>query len=76
MRENALVSPQRAPQGEPNTHDGTILTQKPLELWGTDGTTVQVVHEGTVWIFGAVEHFNAECVGIHASKHGDRFNVP
>jgi transposase InsO family protein len=75
MRENALLSPQRAPQGEPNTHDGTILTQRPLELWGTDGTTVQVVEEGTVWIFGAVEHFNAECVGIHASKSGDRFNA-
>ena len=75
MRENALLSPQRAPQGEPNTHDGTILTTQPLEMWGTDGTTTQVVEEGTVWIFGAVEHFNAECVGIHASKSGDRFNA-
>jgi transposase InsO family protein len=75
MRENALLSPQRAPQGEPNTHDGTILTDRPLEMWGTDGTTAQVVDEGTVWIFGAVEHFNAECVGIHASKSGDRFQA-
>jgi len=75
MRENALLSPQRAPQGEPNTHNGTILTTRPLEMWGTDGTTTQVVEEGTVWIFGAVEHFNAECVGIHASKSGDRFNA-
>ena len=75
MRENALLSPQRAPQGEPNTHDGTILTDRPLEMWGTDGTTAQVVNEGTVWIFGAVEHFNAECVGIHASKSGDRFQA-
>jgi len=75
MRENALLSPQRAPQGEPNTHNGTILTNQPLEMWGTDGTTTQVVEEGTVWIFGAVEHFNAECVGIHASKSGDRFNA-
>ncbi len=75
MRENALLSPQRVPQGEPNKHDGTISTDKPLEMWGTDGTTTQVVEEGTVWIFGAVEHFNAECVGIHASKSGDRFNA-
>ncbi len=75
MRENALLSPQRAPQGEPNKHDGTITTDKPLEMWGTDGTTTQVVEEGTVWIFGTVEHFNAECVGIHASKSGDRFNA-
>ncbi len=75
MRENNLLSPQRAPQGEPYTHDGTITTDRPLEMWGTDGTTTQVVEEGTVWIFGAVEHFNAECVGIHASKSGDRFNA-
>ena len=75
MRENHLLSPQRAPQGEPTKHDGTISTDKPLEMWGTDGTTTQVVEEGTVWIFGAVEHFNAECVGIHASKSGDRFNA-
>jgi len=75
MREHSLLSPHRAPHGEPNTHTGTISTDKPLEMWGTDGTTTQVVDEGTVWIFGAVEHFNAECVGIHASKSGDRFNA-
>lgn len=75
MREHALLSPQRAPRGEAKTHDGTITTEKPLEMWGTDGTTVQVVEEGTVWIFGAIEHWNAECVGIHACKVGDRFNA-
>jgi len=75
MREHALLSPQRAPKGEAKTHDGTITTEKPLEMWGTDGTTVQVVDEGTVWIFGAIEHWNAECVGIHACKTGDRFNA-
>ncbi len=75
MREHALLSPQRAPAGEAKTHEGTITTKKPLEMWGTDGTTVQVVEEGTVWIFGAIEHWNAECVGIHTCKIGDRFNA-
>lgn len=75
MRENQLLSPLRAPKGEPKVHDGTIITDRPLEMWGTDGTMVQVVKEGTVWIFAAVEHFNAECVGIHACKTGDRFNA-
>jgi putative transposase len=28
-----------------------------------------------VWIFGAIEHWNAESVGIHACKIGDRFNA-
>lgn len=75
MREHALLSPQRAPKGETKTHDGTICTEKPNELWGTDGTLAQTVEEGTVWIFAAVEHWNAECVGIHASKKGDRFET-
>jgi putative transposase len=75
MREHSLLSPNRVPQGESRTHEGTITTERPLEIWGTDGTTAQVVEEGTVWIFAAVEHWNAECVGIHASKSGDRFNA-
>lgn len=75
MREHALLSPLRAPQGEPKTHDGTICTDQPLEMWGTDGTLTQTVEEGTVWIFAAIEHWNAECVGIHASKSGDRFEA-
>jgi transposase InsO family protein len=75
MRENDLLSPQRAPKGEAKTHEGSITTDKPLQMWGTDGTMTQVVKEGTVWIFGAIEHFNAECVGIHASKSGDRFEA-
>ena len=75
MREHALLSPQRAPKGEAKAHNGTICTAKPNEMWGTDGTTVQVVEEGTVWIFGAIEHWNAECVGLFACKEGHRFNA-
>lgn len=75
MREHSLLSPNRVRKGEAKTHEGTITTERPLEMWGTDGTMAQVVEEGTVWIFAAVEHWNAECVGIHASKSGDRFNA-
>ena len=38
MHENALLSPHRRPQGEPNLHDGTITTDRPNDMWGTDGT--------------------------------------
>ena len=31
------------------------------------------VDDGWVWIFAAVEHWNAECVGWHAGKVGSRF---
>ena len=33
MRENALLSPHRRPQGDPVLHDGSILTQRPNEMW-------------------------------------------
>ena len=37
MRENALLSPHRRPQGVAVLHDGTITTDCPNEMWGTDG---------------------------------------
>ena len=42
-------------------------------MWGTDGARVFTVEDGWGWIFVAVEHFNAECVGYHVCKLGDRF---
>ena len=42
-------------------------------MWGTDGVRVFTVDEGWVWIFAAVEHWNAECVGWHVCKVGSRF---
>lgn len=73
MRLNQLLSPYRVPQGEPNPHDGKIITISPNVMWGTDGTKVFTVEEGWCWIFTAVEHWNAECVGWHVTKTGDRF---
>lgn len=73
MRLNQLLSPYRVPQGEPNPHDGKIITTEPNVMWGTDGTKVFTVEEGWCWIFTAVEHWNAECVGWHVTKSGDRF---
>ena len=73
MRENHLLSPHRGRQGEPQVHDGTITTEAPNLMWGTDGAKVLTVDEGWVWVFSAVEHWNAECVGWHVTKRGDRF---
>jgi putative transposase len=76
MRENSLLSPTRVghPHG-PKAHDGTIITAKPDVMWGTDMTTTQTVLEGNAHVFIAVDHCTAECVGIHASKRGDRFEA-
>ncbi len=42
-------------------------------MWGTDGIRIETVDEGWVWVFSAVDHFDACCVGIHAVKTGSRF---
>ena len=73
MRENALLSPHRRPQGAANLHDGTITTDRPNDMWGTDGIRIETVDQGWVWVFAAVDHFDAFCVGIHAVKTGNRF---
>lgn len=73
MREHALLSPHRTPKGDERVHDGRITTDEPNRMWGTDGTRVLTVEDGLCWIFTAVEHWNAECVGWHACKVGDRY---
>ncbi len=73
MWENQLLSPHRRPQGVANLHDGTITTDRPNEMWGTDGIRIETVEQGWVWVFSAVDHFDACCIGIHAVKIGDRF---
>ena len=73
MREHGLLSPHRRPQGEPVLHDGSIQTDRPNAMWGTDGIRIETADEGWVWVFSAVDHFDACCVGIHTVKTGNRF---
>ena len=73
MQENRLLSPHRVRQGASNAHDGQIITLSPNVMWGTDGARVWTTEEGWGWIFSAVEHWNAECVGWHVCKVGSRF---
>jgi len=73
MRENNLLSPYRRPQMPACEHDGEIVTSEPNVMWGTDGAKVFTRLEGWGWIFGCVEHWNAECMGWHVCKKGDRF---
>lgn len=73
MREHALLSPHRVRQGHDLLHEGTIITDAPNLMWGTDGARVQTVEDGWGWIFPAVEHWNSECVGWHVCKEGTRY---
>lgn len=72
MRENSLLSPHRRVK-ESRVHDGKIITNSPNVMWGTDGARVLTVDNGWVWIFASMEHWNAECLGWHVTKRGDRF---
>jgi transposase InsO family protein len=75
MRENHLLSPHRGRPGHSLEHDRQIVTDTPNEMWGTDGAKILTVDDGWVWFFGAVEHWNAECVGWHVIKAGTRYEA-
>jgi hypothetical protein len=59
----------------PGPHDGTIITDKVNEMWGTDMTQTITIREGRAKVFVAVEHANSEVVGIHASRSANRFEA-
>jgi hypothetical protein len=42
-------------------------------VWGTDATQIPTVLDGKVWLFAVVEHWNAEGLGWHVAKIGDRY---
>ena len=75
MRGNDLLARSRAgsPRG-PRSHDGTIIPDTLDTMWGTDLTTT-FSDEGQAAVFIAVDHFTAECVGIHADRHATRFQA-
>jgi putative transposase len=75
MRENGLLAPHRVGRTEAKPHDGTIITDKVNEMWGTDMTQTITVGQGRAYVFVAVEHANSEVVGIHASRSANRFEA-
>jgi transposase InsO family protein len=42
-------------------------------MWATDATKIFTIEDGWVHFFGIIEHWNAECLGWHLTKRGDRF---
>jgi hypothetical protein len=74
MRAHGLLAPRRLgpPNGNP-AHDGTITTERPDVMWGTDGTRFYTEEEGWCWFFGAIDHHLDEIVGWHTAKIGDRW---
>ena len=75
MREHTLLSPHRARPRAATPHDRHIVTGAPNLMWATDATQITTVRDGKVWLFGVVEHWNAELLGRHVAKRGDRFEA-
>ena len=75
MRAGGLLAPTRTGQPHgPAAHDGTIIPDRPDAMWGIDATAGWT-EEGPATVFVAVDHFTAECVGIHAARRGTRFEA-
>lgn len=74
MRLHGLLAPRRLgpPNGNP-AHDGTIITDRPDVMWGTDATRFYTEEDGWCWFFGAVDHGIDDVVGWHTAKIGDRW---
>lgn len=76
MREAGLLAPTRVGRRHGSkAHDGTLITERPDRMWGTDATSYLTLNEGTATVFIAVDHCTAECIGIHAARPGTRFEA-
>lgn len=77
MREAGLLA-QQPTAGPKKTHDGTIVTDAPNRMWGTDGARF-LIGRGEdaewAWLFITVDHFNFEPIGFEVSEVGDRFHA-
>src|SRR5215208_2634027 len=75
MRQHALLSPHRTRPRPEAVHDRHIITATPNVMWATDATQITTVQDGKVWLFGVAEHWNAELLGWHVAKSGNRFEA-
>jgi len=76
MRDHGLQAPYFPTRRRGNrAHSGSITTDQPNEMWGTDATAVWTRNEGLVTVFLAVDHCTSECIGLHAAKVGTRFEA-
>jgi transposase InsO family protein len=75
MREANLLAPTRVGTARgPRAHDGKIITERPDEMWGTDGTTT-MTGEGQATVFILTDHYTGECLGLHGCRPGTRFEA-
>ncbi|MDO9710652.1 hypothetical protein Q7A36_20035, partial [Paracraurococcus sp. LOR1-02] len=73
MRERHLLSPHRARSRPETSHE---RHHRGAERIGKIGTTrVTTVRDGKAWLFGVVEHGNAEMLVWHVARRGTRYEA-
>lgn len=76
MREHGLQAPGKPRRNlGPRVHDGTITTQMPDQMWGTDATSTMLLNGQQATIFGVYDHCTCELMGIHAAIDANRFEA-
>lgn len=75
MQKHDLLGKAPGGSGSSRPHDGKITTEKPNEMWGTDGKKFWTKQDGWCWLFDTIDHFNSEIVGWNVVKVGDRFEA-
>ncbi len=76
MRQASLLAPNGVQRVlGPRAHDGTITTERPNQMWGTDATSTVTQQDGPVTVFVGVDHCTLEGIGIHATRRATRFEA-
>lgn len=75
MKEHDLLAPHRPARRAVHAHDGTIVTERVDQVWGTDMTETVTTAEGRAYVFIAVDHCSGEFVGIHAASGASRWEA-
>lgn len=74
MRDNGLLTPNRPNHnGSSRKHEGTIVTESPNMMWGTDGKYFYTAKEGRCCLFSVIDHCTDEILGHCIVKKADRF---
>lgn len=75
MKEHGLLAPHRPAPWAAHPHDGTVVTERVDQVWGTDMTETVTTAEGRAYVFVAVDHCSGEFVGIHAAAGDSRWEA-
>jgi transposase InsO family protein len=71
MRRAGLLSPQRLERARADkSHDGTIIPDTINRLWGTDATMFGTADGRLYWLFGVIDHYSDEVLGVHVVEQG------